>query len=127
LRHYWISLAGPAVNAALAQIRFAVVGAQRGAAGEDYRASWCGANDKPSGARKPEQRHYINVALGGSNLPAKQIIFRDEVRTKLLSGINTLAQENNAAAAQAALLHRARCNSAARFGQYSLDMEARAA
>lgn len=29
----------------------------------------------------------------------------------------------NAAAAQAALLHRARCNSAARFGQYSADME----
>lgn len=36
-------------------------------------------------------------------------------------------REENAAAAQAALLHRARCNSAARFGQYSLDMEARAA
>ena len=33
----------------------------------------------------------------------------------------------NVAAAQAALLHRARCNSAARFGQYSPDMEARAA
>ncbi len=29
----------------------------------------------------------------------------------------------NATAAQAALLHRARCNSAARFGQYSTDME----
>lgn len=36
-------------------------------------------------------------------------------------------RESNAAAAQAALLHRARCNSAARFGQYSPDMEARAA
>ena len=36
-------------------------------------------------------------------------------------------QAGNAAAAQAALLHRARCNSAARFGQYSPDMEARAA
>jgi fructose-bisphosphate aldolase class I len=35
--------------------------------------------------------------------------------------------ENNATAAQAALLHRARCNSAARFGQYTRDMEARAA
>jgi fructose-bisphosphate aldolase class I len=35
-------------------------------------------------------------------------------------------QEKNAAAAQAALLHRARCNSAARFGQYSFEMEARA-
>lgn len=33
----------------------------------------------------------------------------------------------NRAAAQAALLLRARCNSAARFGQYSADMEARAA
>jgi fructose-bisphosphate aldolase class I len=33
----------------------------------------------------------------------------------------------NAAAAQAALLQRARCNSAARFAQYSSDMEARAA
>ena len=36
-------------------------------------------------------------------------------------------RESNVATAQAALLHRARCNSAARFGQYSLDMEARAA
>jgi fructose-bisphosphate aldolase, class I len=36
-------------------------------------------------------------------------------------------QEKNAAAAPAALLHRARCNSAARCGQYSFDMEARAA
>ena len=36
-------------------------------------------------------------------------------------------RESNVAIAQAALLHRARCNSAARFGQYSLDMEARAA
>jgi fructose-bisphosphate aldolase class 1 len=34
---------------------------------------------------------------------------------------------DNASAAQAALLQRARCNSAARFGQYSSDMEARAA
>lgn len=33
--------------------------------------------------------------------------------------------ERNAAGAQTALLHRARCNSAARFGQYSADMEAR--
>lgn len=32
-------------------------------------------------------------------------------------------RSENAAAAQAALLHRARCNSAARFGQYSADME----
>jgi fructose-bisphosphate aldolase, class I len=32
-------------------------------------------------------------------------------------------QSANAAAAQAALLHRARCNSAARFGQYSGEME----
>jgi fructose-bisphosphate aldolase class I len=30
----------------------------------------------------------------------------------------------NAAAAQRALLHRARCNSAARFGKYSDTMEA---
>lgn len=36
-------------------------------------------------------------------------------------------KESNVAAAQAALLHRARCNSAARFGQYTPDMEARAA
>jgi fructose-bisphosphate aldolase class I len=36
-------------------------------------------------------------------------------------------KESNVAAAQAALLHRARCNSAARFGQYSPDLEARAA
>lgn len=36
-------------------------------------------------------------------------------------------RESNVATAQAALLQRARCNSAARFGQYSLDMEARAA
>lgn len=36
-------------------------------------------------------------------------------------------KEGNVAAAQAALLHRARCNSAARFGQYSFNMEARAA
>lgn len=33
----------------------------------------------------------------------------------------------NIPAAQAALLHRARCNSAARFGQYSPDMEVKAA
>ena len=33
----------------------------------------------------------------------------------------------NAGAAQAALLHRARCNSAARFGQYSVEMETKAA
>lgn len=32
-------------------------------------------------------------------------------------------REANVAAAQAALLHRARCNSAARFGQYSSEME----
>lgn len=32
----------------------------------------------------------------------------------------------NVPTAQAALLHRARCNSAARFGQYSTDMEGRA-
>ena len=36
-------------------------------------------------------------------------------------------RDSNVAVAQAALLHRARCNSAARFGQYSPDMEARAA
>ncbi len=33
-------------------------------------------------------------------------------------------REGNGSAAQAALLHRARCNSAARFGQYSAEMEA---
>jgi fructose-bisphosphate aldolase class I len=32
----------------------------------------------------------------------------------------------NTAAAQAALLRRARCNSAARFGQYSAEMETNA-
>ena len=36
-------------------------------------------------------------------------------------------QRNNVAAAQAELLRRARCNSAARFGKYSLDMEEGAA
>jgi fructose-bisphosphate aldolase class I len=36
-------------------------------------------------------------------------------------------QYGNVAAAQAALLHRAGCNSAARFGQYSPEMEARVA
>lgn len=36
-------------------------------------------------------------------------------------------REVNVPAAQAALLHRARCNSAARFGQYSAELEARAA
>jgi fructose-bisphosphate aldolase class I len=36
-------------------------------------------------------------------------------------------QPGNTEAAQMALLHRARCNSAARFGKYSADMEARAA
>ena len=36
-------------------------------------------------------------------------------------------QENSAAAAHAALLHEASCNSAAGFGQCSLNMEARAA
>lgn len=36
-------------------------------------------------------------------------------------------RQENVAAAQAALLHRARCNSAARFGQYTPDMEARPA
>jgi fructose-bisphosphate aldolase, class I len=33
----------------------------------------------------------------------------------------------NTGAGQAALLKRARCNSAARFGQYSAEMEVRAA
>ena len=37
LHELWISLAGPAVNAALAIILFAVVAAQRGAAGEEVR------------------------------------------------------------------------------------------